>query len=71
MSNEEKRDTRTHLRRAIKDAQKARRALEARREANVHSVDDHALHDAGKAAINLARQLIAAGGSLNDLDSVN
>jgi hypothetical protein len=69
MSNKaETRELRNYWRKVLIENAKRRAELEARWQANVHSVDSHAFRDVSRSDDYAAKQLRALGGSLRDLN---
>jgi hypothetical protein len=67
MSNEVRAERREYLKRALLESEKHRQEVIAQRERNVHSVDAHALADAGRGAKALLREFLGLGGNLSEV----
>jgi hypothetical protein len=68
MNNPERRDLRNFLRKGILARHADLEALLAKRERDVHSVDERGLADCRAAGANLAHMLRRAGGHESDLE---
>jgi hypothetical protein len=67
MSNADREVRRQYLLTAIRHIDAARGALLVQREADPHSVDQHAINDVSRSAVGLVREYLGIGGNLHDI----
>jgi hypothetical protein len=71
MGNPHTRELRNYWRGVLLANARRRLELEERWQKNVHSVDSHAFKDVSRSDDYAAKQLIACGGSLRDLEATD